>query len=227
MTGRTRRAAAGGAPAVGRITWAAAVLAAAGLGALGTGAPALPGRYDEVDLVVGGLSCGLWCPLQLDHALARIEGVHQVVVDVARGRVQVSYDPRRVEPAALARRVDALEGYRCEGPREVRAVVRWDGEPWSVVAPSDAKGGVLLLRAPGPRREAVEVTVRPVEPVASGGAWRQTGTWTADAPELRLPLGLEALGPIEVTLTRRGSSCSLTIPARERGAAGVKSQGGP
>lgn len=194
-----------------RGTSAAVMVVAGGLWCLGAPGPALPERHDEVDLAVSGLSCGVWCPIQLDHALADVPGVHRTFVDVARGRVQVAYDPTRLDAGALARRVDALAGYACEPPLGVRAVATWSGARWTAsVAPAGSRS-TLTLTGPSARREPVRVAVR-LEP--RDDTPRLEATWDATSPELRLQLDTtHALrGAIWLTLSRPEAEVVLTVP---------------
>ncbi|MCS6786598.1 MAG: heavy-metal-associated domain-containing protein [Thiobacillaceae bacterium] len=59
----------------------------------------------ELNLKVGGMSCG-GCVASVKRLLGAIEGVAEVDVDLAQGRVRVRYDPYRAGPDALKRAIE-------------------------------------------------------------------------------------------------------------------------
>jgi copper chaperone CopZ len=55
-----------------------------------------PVQVAKAELTVQGLSCSS-CIQEIETALARIEGIEEVLVDISRGRVQVYFDPDRID----------------------------------------------------------------------------------------------------------------------------------
>ena len=54
-----------------------------------------------VELAVGKLTC-VSCAKKIETALADVDGIGRVAVDVKAGRAQVEYDPARTDPATVA-----------------------------------------------------------------------------------------------------------------------------
>ncbi len=79
-----------------------AVAACAGTKAAGPAATAPPAATTtaSVSIPVGGMSCG-GCARRVTHALQAVEGVTKAEVSLAEKRAIVTYEPARVQPAAL------------------------------------------------------------------------------------------------------------------------------
>ena len=54
-----------------------------------------------VELAVGKLTC-VSCAQKIETALADVDGVGKVAVDVGAGKARVEYDPARTDPATIA-----------------------------------------------------------------------------------------------------------------------------
>lgn len=67
-------------------------------------APALAAEPKIAVLDVPSMNCSL-CPVSVKTALSRVHGVIDVKADLATKRAEVSFDPDRVAPEALARAV--------------------------------------------------------------------------------------------------------------------------
>lgn len=59
----------------------------------------------ELIIKVGGMSCQ-GCVSSVSKALAAQDGVERVEVSLEAGEARVSYDPARVQPAALLARLE-------------------------------------------------------------------------------------------------------------------------
>ncbi|MGC8838215.1 MAG: heavy metal translocating P-type ATPase [Anaerolineae bacterium] len=67
-------------------------------------------RYRHAEFPLEGMDCAD-CALKLEQGVGRLEGVLWTAVHVPSGTLRVGYDPERVAPEDVARRVEAL-GYR-------------------------------------------------------------------------------------------------------------------
>ncbi len=67
----------------------------------------------EVILQVSGMSC-MGCVSSVKRLLGALDGVESVEVDLAAGRVQVSYDAQRVQPPSMKAAIED-GGYQVTG----------------------------------------------------------------------------------------------------------------
>lgn len=65
-------------------------------------------------LKVTGMTCG-GCERALERALGALDGVAAVAASHERRTVSITFDPARLTPADLARRIEAL-GYQVQAP---------------------------------------------------------------------------------------------------------------
>lgn len=68
---------------------------------------------ETLRLTVTGLTCG-GCEAAVSRALGQLAGVSQVSASHRDSRVDVTYEPDKVEPAAIRARIEAL-GYAVAG----------------------------------------------------------------------------------------------------------------
>jgi Cu+-exporting ATPase len=95
-----------------------------------------------VELAVGRLTC-VACAQKIEAALADVDGIGKVAVDVKAGRARVEYDPERTDPATVAGLV-TRSGYpaalrRVLAPAEYK-VLR-EGAPGAAVSTSGSGCG--------------------------------------------------------------------------------------
>jgi len=64
----------------------------------------------QLSLKVEGMTC-MGCVNSVKRLLTALDGVEEVDVDLSRGRVQVSYEPTRVQPEAMQLAIEG-GGYR-------------------------------------------------------------------------------------------------------------------
>lgn len=69
----------------------------------------------RVEISVEGMNC-TGCERTLSLALTRLEGVRDAKADRVAGRVKISFDPERVDEAALREQVAACGYEPVEGP---------------------------------------------------------------------------------------------------------------
>ena len=67
----------------------------------------------QLSLKVEGMTC-MGCVNSVKRLLTALDGVEEVDVDLSRGRVQVSYEPTRVQPEAMQLAIE-VGGYRVSG----------------------------------------------------------------------------------------------------------------
>lgn len=68
-----------------------------------------------VTLKVTGMTCG-GCEAAVQHAARSVDGVTAVKADADKGVAEVTYDPARTTPAAIAKVVTAKSGFKAEAP---------------------------------------------------------------------------------------------------------------
>ncbi len=78
----------------------------------GPGAPAPAAAVTET-IKVSGMTCG-GCENSIKSSVAKLEGVREVQADHAAGRATVTYDPAKVDRAAIKGAIEKL-GYKVEG----------------------------------------------------------------------------------------------------------------
>lgn len=89
--------------------------------ALRTNAPEAFARSRDVEklqLKIGGLSCS-FCVASITKAMQRMEGVHQVGVNLAHEEALIEYEPEKVSPAQLKQTLLDL-GYTVRDAKKVR-----------------------------------------------------------------------------------------------------------
>lgn len=64
----------------------------------------------ECTLKVDGMVCGA-CANRVQTVAKRVDGVGEVVVSHARGTAQISYDPAKTNPAAIAKAITEHAGF--------------------------------------------------------------------------------------------------------------------
>jgi copper chaperone CopZ len=69
-----------------------------------------PARFAKAELAVQGLSCSS-CIQEIETALAGIEGVEEVLVDITRGKAQVYFDPDRIDTSKIIAEEISNAGY--------------------------------------------------------------------------------------------------------------------
>jgi copper chaperone CopZ len=69
-----------------------------------------PARFAKAELAVQGLSCSS-CIQEIETALAGIEGVEEVLVDIPRGKAQVYFDPDRIDTSKIIAEEISNAGY--------------------------------------------------------------------------------------------------------------------
>lgn len=74
------------------------------------------GRTATVTLKVEGMTCG-GCEAAVKMAARKVEGVRQVVASYARGTAEVTYDPARTTPEAIAKAITEGSGFKAHAPK--------------------------------------------------------------------------------------------------------------
>lgn len=70
---------------------------------------------DVVTLKVTGMTCG-GCEASVQHAARNVDGVKAVKASSDKGIVEVTYDPAKTTPAAIAKVISEKSGFRAEAP---------------------------------------------------------------------------------------------------------------
>ena len=113
-----------------------------------TGSPSA-GSLSKVILDVGGMSCS-GCVSTINSSLAGFEGIDSVQVDVAAGKTEIFYDPRKLEDIGKFAKAITDSGYPAKIVRSVSSEVlekeRRDTEIKSRRAIASA-GGIDISRA--------------------------------------------------------------------------------
>ncbi len=68
-----------------------------------------------VTLKVTGMTCG-GCEVAVQHAARKVDGVKAVKANSDRGTAEVTYDPAKTSPAAIAKVITEKPGFKAEAP---------------------------------------------------------------------------------------------------------------
>lgn len=68
-----------------------------------------------VTLKVTGMTCG-GCEAAVQHAARKVDGVKAVKADSDKGIAEVTYDPAKTTPAAIAKVITEKSGFKAEAP---------------------------------------------------------------------------------------------------------------
>lgn len=88
------------------------------LAILGLGAPAVaqtgkPPAGDVCTLKVKGMSCGA-CASKVEKTALKLEGVKAAKVSQPKGTAEITYDPSKTNPAAIAKYISDKSGFKAE-----------------------------------------------------------------------------------------------------------------
>jgi copper chaperone len=68
-----------------------------------------------VTLKVTGMTCG-GCEAAVQHAARNVDGVKTVKANSDKGIAEVTYDPAKTTPAAIAKVISEKSGFKAEAP---------------------------------------------------------------------------------------------------------------
>lgn len=68
-----------------------------------------------VTLKVTGMTCG-GCEAAVQHAARKVDGVKAVKANWEKGIADVTYDPAKTTPAAIAKVISEKSGFKAEAP---------------------------------------------------------------------------------------------------------------
>jgi mercuric ion binding protein len=68
-------------------------------------------------LKVDGMTCG-GCEAAVRSAARKVEGVKDAKVSYAKGTAEVTYDPAKTSPEAIARAITDKSGFKAEAPKQ-------------------------------------------------------------------------------------------------------------
>lgn len=68
-------------------------------------------------LKVSGMSCGE-CAKTVEKEAQKIEGVKAVTVDRSKGEAEITYDPAKTSPEAIAKTINQKTGFKAEVPKD-------------------------------------------------------------------------------------------------------------
>ncbi len=83
--------------------------------------PAKPEVVEPIVIRVEDMECHVWCPIQIDDALAKVPGVFDLFVDVERGVVTAQVDPTKTSRDALAQKLESRGWVVLDGAEEARS----------------------------------------------------------------------------------------------------------
>ncbi len=69
----------------------------------------------KVNLKVTGMTCG-GCEAAVQHAARNVDGVKAVKANSDKGIAEVTYDPAKTTPAAIAKVISEKSGFKAEAP---------------------------------------------------------------------------------------------------------------
>jgi copper chaperone CopZ len=68
-------------------------------------------------LKVSGISCGA-CAAQVEKAAKKIDGVTAAKASQPKGTAEITYDPSKTTPEAIAKTITAKTGFKTEVPKK-------------------------------------------------------------------------------------------------------------
>jgi copper chaperone len=69
-----------------------------------------------VVLKVSGMSCGA-CARTVEKEVKKIAGVKTAKVSQPKGEAEITYDPAKTSPEAIAKRINDKTGFKAEAPK--------------------------------------------------------------------------------------------------------------
>jgi len=69
-----------------------------------------------VVLKVSGMSCGV-CAKTVEKEARKIDGVKAAKVSQPKGEAEITYDPAKTSPEAIAKRISDKTGFKAEAPK--------------------------------------------------------------------------------------------------------------
>lgn len=69
----------------------------------------------KVTLKVTGMTCG-GCEAAVQHAARKVDGVKAVKANSDKGIAEVTYDPEKTTPTAIAKVITEKSGFKAEAP---------------------------------------------------------------------------------------------------------------
>ena len=71
----------------------------------------------QTTLKVSGMSCGE-CAKTVEKEAKKIAGVKTAKVDQPKGEAEITYDPAKTSPEAIAKAINQKTGFKAEPPRD-------------------------------------------------------------------------------------------------------------
>ncbi|CAN5573478.1 hypothetical protein BH23ACI1_BH23ACI1_26940 [soil metagenome] len=91
------------------------LLSVLGFGASTAAQKEPPASGKVATLKVSGMSCGV-CAARVEKAAKQIDGVKAAKVDQPKGIAEITYDPDKTSPAAIAKEISKKTPFKAEGP---------------------------------------------------------------------------------------------------------------
>lgn len=76
----------------------------------------LPGAEQRVTLTVEGMTCG-GCAAAVKLAAEKVDGVKSAKVSYEKGTAEITYDPGKTNPEAIAKAITEHSGFKASAPR--------------------------------------------------------------------------------------------------------------
>ena len=78
-------------------------------------------KLDKLDLLVSGMSCAS-CVARIEKGLLKIQGVAEAKINFAAERATIEYDPAKVKPSSIARKINEL-GYETKTQKAILPIL--------------------------------------------------------------------------------------------------------
>lgn len=82
----------------------------------------------QVTLKVEGMTCG-GCAASVKMAAKRVDGVNDANVSHEKGTAEITYDPKKTSPSAIAKAITENSGFKASVPKEGTSKPGNDSKP--------------------------------------------------------------------------------------------------
>ena len=74
-------------------------------------------RLEKSTLKVSGMSCNV-CAKTVEQEAKKIDGLKTIAVSQPKGQAEITYDPSKTSPEAIAKRITDKTSFKAEAPKK-------------------------------------------------------------------------------------------------------------
>ena len=74
-------------------------------------------RSEKATLKVAGMSCNV-CAKTVEQEAKKIDGLKTIAVSQPKGQAEITYDPSKTSPEAIAKRITEKTSFKTEAPKK-------------------------------------------------------------------------------------------------------------